>query len=144
VPILLLANLCLGIYVNLSIWYKLTDRTLMGAFVSLAGAALTIVLNVWWIPILGYVGSAWATLACYASMAIVSYLLGRHYYPVAYDVKRVIGYITLGVGLYIAREQLPVGPGWQQPWLLSIELMTIYILVTVLFERRQIGVIVKR
>jgi len=52
VPILLLANLCLGIYVNLSIWYKLTDRTLMGAFVSLAGAALTIVLNVWWIPIL--------------------------------------------------------------------------------------------
>ena len=79
VPILLLANLFLGIYVNLSIWYKLTDRTLMGAFVSLAGAALTIVLNVWWIPEFGYVGSAWATLACYASMAIVSYLLGRHY-----------------------------------------------------------------
>ena len=144
VPILLLANLCLGIYVNLSIWYKLTDRTLMGAFVSLAGAALTIVLNVWWIPILGYVGSAWATLACYASMAIVSYLLGRHYYPVTYDVKRVLGYITLGVGLYIAREQLPVGTGWQKPWLLSIELMMIYILVTVLFERRQIAVIVKR
>ena len=144
VPILLLANLCLGIYVNLSIWYKLTDRTLMGAFVSLAGAALTIVLNVWWIPILGYVGSAWATLACYASMAIVSYLLGRHYYPVAYDVKRVIAYITLGVGLYIAREHLPVGTGWQQPWLLSIELMSIYILVTVLFERRQIAVTFKR
>jgi len=143
VPILLLANLCLGIYVNLSIWYKLTDRTLMGAFVSLAGAALTIVLNVWWIPILGYVGSAWATLACYASVAIASYLLGRHYYPVAYDVKRVIGYITLGVGLYIAKEQLPISAGWQ-PWLLSTELMLIYILVTVLFERRQIAVIVKR
>jgi Na+-driven multidrug efflux pump len=83
-----LANLFLGIYVNLSIWYKLTDRTLMGAFVSLAGSALTIGLNVWWIPKFGYVGSAWATLACYASMAIVSYLLGRRYYPVAYDVKR--------------------------------------------------------
>ena len=144
VPILLLANLFLGIYVNLSIWYKLTDRTLMGAFVSLAGAALTIVLNVWWIPVFGYVGSAWATLVCYSAMAIVSYLLGRHYYPVAYDIKRVIAYITLGVGLYIAREQLPVGTGWQQPWLLSIELMMIYILVTVLFERRQIAVIVKR
>jgi O-antigen/teichoic acid export membrane protein len=143
VPILLLANLCLGIYVNLSIWYKLTDRTLMGAFVSLAGAGLTIVLNVWWIPILGFVGSAWATLACYASMAIVSYLLGRHYYPVAYDVKRVFAYITLGVGLYIAREQLPVSAYWQ-PWLLSIELMTIYILAAVFFERRQIAVIVKR
>lgn len=143
VPILLLANLCLGIYVNLSIWYKLTDRTLMGAFVSLAGAVLTIVLNIWWIPLLGYVGSAWATLACYASMAIVSYLLGRHYYPVAYDVKRVIAYITLGVGLYIAREQLPVGAGWK-PWLLSVELMSIYILMTVLFEGRQIVVMVKR
>jgi O-antigen/teichoic acid export membrane protein len=144
VPILLLANLCLGIYVNLSIWYKLTDRTLMGAFVSLAGAGLTIVLNVWWIPIYGYVGSAWATLACYASMAIVSYLLGRHYYPVAYDVKRVIGYITLGVGLYIARVQLPVGTGWQHPWLLSMELMSIYILMIILFERRQIAIAVKR
>ena len=144
VPILLLANLCLGIYVNLSIWYKLTDRTLMGAFVSLAGAGLTIVLNVWWIPVYGYVGSAWATLACYASMAIVSYLLGRHYYPVAYDVKRVIGYITLGVGLYIARVQLPVGTGWQHPWLLSIELMSIYILMIILFERRQIAIAVKR
>lgn len=143
VPILLLANLCLGIYVNLSIWYKLTDRTLMGAFVSLSGAALTIVLNVWWIPEFGYAGSAWATLACYASMAIASYLLGRLYYPVAYDVKRVLAYITFGVGLYIARQQLPVSAYWQ-PWLLSIELMSIYILVTVLFERRQIAVIAKR
>ena len=144
VPILLLANLFLGIYVNLSIWYKLTDRTLMGAFVSLAGAGLTIVLNVWWIPVLGYVGSAWATLACYTSMAVVSYLLGRHYYPVAYDVKRVLGYITLGVGLYIAREKLPVGTGWQQPWLLSAELMSLYILVTFLFERRQLAGVVNR
>ena len=142
VPILLLANLCLGIYVNLSIWYKLSDRTTMGAFVSLAGAALTIALNVWLIPIHGYVGSAWATLACYTSMAIVSYLLGRHYYPVAYDVKRVLAYIMLGVGLYMTRQQLPVNAGWQS-WLLSIELMTLYILVTVLFERRQIAMIVK-
>jgi O-antigen/teichoic acid export membrane protein len=144
VPVLLLANLFLGIYVNLSIWYKLTDRTLMGAFVSLGGAALTIVLNIWWIPEFGYVGSAWATLACYASMAIVSYLLGRHYYPVAYDVKRVLGYIMLGVCLYGVREQLPVGTGWQTPWLLSVELMSIYILVTALFEGRQFTVIVKR
>ena len=144
VPILLLANLFLGIYVNLSIWYKLTDRTLMGAFVSLGGAALTVVLNILWIPEFGYVGSAWATLACYASMAIVSYLLGRHYYPVAYDVKRVLGYIILGVGLYGVREQLPVDTSWQTPWLLSIELMTIYVLVTALFEGRRLAVIVKR
>ena len=144
VPILLLANLFLGIYVNLSIWYKLTDRTLMGAFVSLTGAALTILLNVWWIPEFGYVGSAWATLACYASMAIVSYLLGRHYYPVAYDIKRVIAYITLGVVLYYTREHLLVGSGRWQPWLLSAELMLLYILTVVLFEYRQIVVKIRR
>ncbi|MDD5412470.1 MAG: oligosaccharide flippase family protein [Methylobacter sp.] len=143
VPILLLANLCLGIYVNLSIWYKLTDRTLMGAFVSLAGATLTIVLNVWWIPILGYVGSAWATLACYGSMAVVSYLLGRKYYPVDYDVKRVIGYIGLGVGLYFAHGQLLMTINWQ-PWLLASALITLYILVTALFEGRQIAVKIRR
>jgi O-antigen/teichoic acid export membrane protein len=143
VPILLLANLFLGIYVNLSIWYKLTDRTLMGAFVSLAGAALTIALNVWWIPVFGYVGSAWATLICYSAMAIVSYLLGRHYYPVAYDIKRVIAYITLGVALYYARLKLPASAGLQ-PWLLSVELMLIYVLTAVLFEYRQIAVKIRR
>ncbi len=137
VPILLLANLCLGIYVNLSIWYKLTDRTLMGAVVSLAGASLTIVLNIWWIPLLGYVGSAWATLACYGSMAIVSYLLGQKYYPVDYDVKRVVGYIALGVGLYFAHAQLLITINWQ-PWQLAGALMLIYILITALCESRQL------
>lgn len=135
VPILLMANLCLGVYINLSIWYKLTDRTLMGALVSLAGAALTIVLNVWWIPLFGYVGSAWATLACYSSMAIVSYLLGQKYYPVDYDVKRVIGYIGLGIGLYFAHGQLLMTITWQ-PWLLAGALMLIYLLIVALFEGR--------
>ncbi len=137
VPILLMANLCLGIYINLSIWYKLTDRTLMGAFVSLAGAALTIALNVWWIPLLGYVGSAWATLACYSSMAIISYLLGQKYYPVNYDIKRVIGYIALGIGLYFAHEQLLTTIAWQ-PWLLASALMLLYVLITALCEGRQL------
>ncbi len=110
----------------------------MGAAVSLAGAALTIVLNIWWIPLLGYVGSAWATLACYGSMAIASYLLGQKYYPVDYDVKRVIGYIGLGLGLYYAHGQLLMSLAWYwQPWLLACALMLIYILTTVLFERRQ-------
>ncbi len=136
VPILLLANLCLGIYVNLSIWYKLTDRTLMGASVSLAGAALTIALNVWWIPLLGYVGSAWATLACYGCMAIVSYLLGQKYYPVDYDVKRMLGYIGLGIGLYFAHEQLLMTIDWQ-PWLLAGALMLLYLLIAALCESRQ-------
>jgi O-antigen/teichoic acid export membrane protein len=136
VPILLLANLCLGIYVNLSIWYKLTDHTLMGAIVSLAGAVLTVVLNVWWIPVFGYVGSAWATLVCYASMAMVSYLLGRKYYPVDYEVKRVVGYIGLGIGLYFMQQQLRIYTD-NKPWLSASELLLLYILVIALFEYRK-------
>jgi len=138
VPILLLANLCLGIYVNLSIWYKLTDRTVMGAFVSLAGAALTIALNIWLIPTLGYVGSAWATLACYGTMVIVSYLLGKKYYPVAYDLKRVIGYTGLGIALYLAHDRLPLDAG-RPAWLSSGGLMLVYLLSVALFERRKLG-----
>ena len=111
VPILLLANLFLGIYVNLSVWYKLTDRTMLGAYVAIGGAALTVALNFWWIPIMGYIGAAWATLACYASMALASYLLSRKYYPVPYDVKRITGYIVLGLILYISNQQLIAATG---------------------------------
>lgn len=106
VPILLLANLCLGIYVNLSVWYKLSDRTGMGAWVSLAGAVLTASLNVWWIPVWGYVGSAWATLACYGFMVILSWLLGQRYYPIAYPLKKITAYLGLGLGLFFGHRYL--------------------------------------
>lgn len=134
VPVLLMANLFLGIYVNLSIWYKLTDRTVLGALVSLAGAVLTIALNVWWIPVYGYVGSAWATLACYASMAIVSYWLGSFIYPVNYPVKRILAYIILGVALYQAKQSLLISID-RQPWIVSLELMMVYLLITALIEK---------
>ena len=135
VPILLMANLFLGIYVNLSIWYKLTDKTLLGAFVSILGALITVGLNLWWIPSLGYVGSAWATLVCYSFMVIVSYSLGQFYYPVAYDLKRILGYIVLGVSLYFLRSVLPFNAGWQNPLLLSASLLALYLLVVFLFEK---------
>jgi O-antigen/teichoic acid export membrane protein len=140
VPILLLANLCLGVYVNLSIWYKLTDRTLMGASVSLLGALLTIGLNIVWIPIWGYVGSAWATLVCYAAMAIVSYGLGQYYYPVNYPIKRILAYIGLGLMLYIAKVQLPMNLEIPS-WVLSIELLSLYLLVVLFVERKSLTTI---
>ncbi|NKN32051.1 lipopolysaccharide biosynthesis protein [Marichromatium bheemlicum] len=112
VPILLIAGMLLGIYVNLSIWYKLTDRTLLGAGVSLIGAAITVVLLWWWVPIHGYVGAAWAHLVCYASMVALSYLLGRRYYPVPYEVGRVLGYLAFGIGLYLLGEWLTETRGW--------------------------------
>jgi O-antigen/teichoic acid export membrane protein len=100
VPVLLLANLLLGIYVNLSIWYKLTDRTLLGSTVSIGGAVITVVLLLSLVPRFGFEGAAWAHLACYGFMVAVSYLLGRRYYPVPYDLLRVGGYLALGLALY--------------------------------------------
>lgn len=115
VPILLLANLLLGIYINLSIWYKLTDRTLMGAWVTLVGSVVTTALLFWWIPMYGYVGAAWAHLACYGTMVSLSYALGRRYYPVPYDLSRVVGYTALGVGLYGASRLLVTYTPWPAP-----------------------------
>jgi O-antigen/teichoic acid export membrane protein len=135
VPILLLANLCLGIYVNLSIWYKLTDKTLMGAWVAIAGALLTIGLNIWWIPIFGYEGSAWATLACYGAMVIASYLLGQRYYPIAYDLKRIFSYIALGVVLYLLQAPLVEFSGWQ-PWWSGSLLLGTYLLAALWMDGR--------
>ncbi|GAB6140352.1 oligosaccharide flippase family protein [Methylosoma difficile] len=136
VPILLFANLFLGIYVNLSVWYKLTDRTSMGAWVSIAGAVLTVALNIWWIPQWGYVGSAWATLVCYAFMALLSYCLGQIYYPVAYDIRRIVGYIAWGVTLYGLHLQAQAAGS--APVLVNASgLMLAYLLSVWLFEGRR-------
>jgi O-antigen/teichoic acid export membrane protein len=137
VPILLLANLFLGIYVNLSIWYKLTDRTLIGAGVSLCAAALTIYLNIKWIPVYGYTGSAWAHLIGYGGMALVSYVLGQIYFPVKYDVLRILAYIGLGLGLYGANLYLQSIIFWS-PGMLAGALLVLYLLVVTLFESRQL------
>lgn len=108
VPILLLANLCLGIYFNLSIWYKLTGQTRFGAYLSVAGAVITLLLNFWWIPIFGYMGSAWATLICYASMMIASYFFGQKYYYVKYRIKRNLFYIFYAIIIYLISAILPI------------------------------------
>lgn len=100
VPILLMANMCLGIYYNLSIWYKLTDRTSFGAYISIFGALITVVLNVLWIPVFGFMGSAWATLICYAFMMIVSFFYGQKHYHIHYNLIRILGYIVLALCLY--------------------------------------------
>jgi len=95
VPIILLANLCLGIYHNLSIWYKLTDRTRFGMYISLIGAVITIVFNVVFIDKMGFMACAYATLIAYGLMMIISFVLGRKYYPVPYDVNRIAIYLFI-------------------------------------------------
>ena len=93
VPILLLANLFLGIYYNLSIWFKLSDRTYYGSWISIFGAVITIVLNIILIPIMGYEGSALVTLVCYVSMSAFSFYLGQKHYPIPYGTGRSLAYI---------------------------------------------------
>lgn len=100
VPILLMANLFLGIFYNLSIWYKLTGQTKFGAYIAIFGAVITLVLNWLLIPRFDYMGAAWTTFACYLSMMVVSYLLGQKYYHVDYDLKRILFYLLFAVAVY--------------------------------------------
>jgi O-antigen/teichoic acid export membrane protein len=100
VSILLLANLFLGIYYNLSIWYKLTEKTKYGAYLSIFGAIITLALNFILIPIIGFVGSAWATLVCYFSMTVASYYLGKKHFPVPYNIRRIGLYLFSMLGIY--------------------------------------------
>lgn len=95
VPILLFAYLFNGIYYNLSVWYKVTDRTIFGAGITIFGAVLTVALNFILIPILGYFGSSLVTLGSYFSMTLISYLFGQKYYPVPYQVLKIIVYLIL-------------------------------------------------
>ena len=101
VPLLALGNIFLGIYYNLSIWYKLTNKNKFGAYITIGGAIITIVLNVLLIPLLHYTGAALATFTCYLFMMIISYKLGQKYYPVPYPVKKLIAYLTISVLLYL-------------------------------------------
>jgi O-antigen/teichoic acid export membrane protein len=100
VPILLLANMFLGIYINLSIWYRLTKKTTAGAYITLIGAAITIVINFIFIPYFSYMACAWATFLCYGTMMVISYLWGQKSYPIPYAWKKLLAYMTIVVILY--------------------------------------------
>ncbi|HMK03813.1 MAG TPA: polysaccharide biosynthesis C-terminal domain-containing protein [Ferruginibacter sp.] len=101
VPLLALGNIFLGIYYNLSVWYKLTNKNMYGAVITIAGAAITIGLNILLIPILHYTGAAIATFSCYLFMMLCSYVLGQKFYAVPYAVKKLVAYLTLVVFIYL-------------------------------------------
>ena len=100
VPILLIANMFLGVYYNLSIWYKLSNRTMAGAWITLLGAVMTISINYLAIPHFGFMASAWATFFCYGTMMVVSYKWGQKVYPVPYATKKLIAYFIITLILY--------------------------------------------
>jgi O-antigen/teichoic acid export membrane protein len=108
VPVLLLAYLFLGIYYNLSIWFKLTDKTHYGTVITVLGAVITIVGNFLLIPVMGFMGSALSALLCYLTMTVVCYWLGQRNYPIPYTVTRDIGYVvfTYSILLLVNRVQI--------------------------------------
>lgn len=114
VPLIILANFFLGIYTNLSVWYKLIDKTHIGAYISIIGAIITLALNYLLIPTMSYYGSAIATIAAYGSMMFISYYFGNKYYPIPYDTNKIATYLLISIGFsavsfYGFRENYYVG-----------------------------------
>jgi len=104
VPILVLANMCLGIYYNLSIWYKLSNRTRAGASITLIGAGITFLINFLFIPRFSYMASAWATFTCYASMMVISFVWGQKAYYVPYPWKKLLAYMVIVIMLFFIHK----------------------------------------
>ena len=133
VPIILLANFCLGIYQNLSVWYKVTDMTKFAAYISSFGAIITLLLNIILIPKYSYLGSAIATLIAYFTMAFLSYFIGKKHYPIPYNIEKILFYLILSISLstisfYGFRDNLLIG-------ILCILIMNLVILLR---EKRRI------
>lgn len=139
VPIILLANLFLGIYNNLSIWYKLTDKTRYGMFFSVSGAIITIVFNIVMIPIIGFIASAWATLLAYGTMMLISYVVGRKHYPVPYQLKKIGLYVFLSV-VFCGISFL----SFRGNYVVSVISILLFLLVVFISEKREITTILQR
>jgi O-antigen/teichoic acid export membrane protein len=139
VPILLIANLCLGVYHNLSVWYKITDRTKFGAIISSFGAVVTLAINIIFIPLYGFKASAIATLCAYGSMMLLSYAFGQKYYKINYPLKRLAIYSLLGISFsmlsfYFFRAQIWIG----------ILFILSYLILAFSFEKRELLYYIKK
>lgn len=125
VPIVLLGQLFLGVYYNLSIWYKLTERTVWGLYMSLVGAAITIGLLFTLVPSVGYIGAAWATFFSFLAMMLISFVVGKKYYPIPYEYGRIALYIGLSIVLWLIYNGAGL-VGYPQQVITAITLMLIY------------------
>ncbi|ARV09651.1 polysaccharide biosynthesis protein [Winogradskyella sp. PC-19] len=139
VPIVLLANLCLGIYHNLSIWYKLTDKTRYGMYISLIGAVITIGFNIVFIPKLGFMACAYATLLAYGLMMFISVALGRKHYPVPYDFKRIVLYLVGGTLIsFLSYYQ------FDRDILIGTVFLCVFVFIVVLLEKNDLKNLLKK
>lgn len=136
VPVLLLAYLFVGVYYNLSVWFKLTDKTYFGTIITAGGAIITVVANYFLIPVAGYLGSSWAAFLCYFSMAVSCYLLGRKYYPIPYSVGRDVAYILITTAIVYAVNSVHIESQVLASSFHGVVLV-IYSLLVFLIERRE-------
>ncbi len=137
VPILLMANVFQGIYYNISFWYKLIDKTYFGSFLAIFAALITLILNYIFIPKYGYIACAWVTFTAYGSVLILSYLLGRKYYSVPYDLKRIIFFVLFAVAIYFGFEYIKSSLGGAKYFIAALLLMG-YAGTTVWIQRKAI------
>lgn len=143
VPLILMANLFLGIYFTLSLWYKLTDKTIYGAYIATFGAVLTLVLNFIFIPKIGYTGSAIAVLVCFVSMTVVSFYFGQKYFPIKYDIKKMSLYFAVSLGLFFIFRFIPF-----QTYIIQISigiiLFVLFMAVVYFGERNDLKILLRR
>lgn len=138
VPIVLLANLFLGIYFNLAIWYKLTDKTRYGMYLSIVGAIITIVLNLVFINKIGFIAAAWATLAAYGSMMVLSYFFGQKHYPVPYNLKQILFYLLIAIGLSIVTLNTNAN------YYINTVLVLVFLGIIIISEKKQLKQLINR
>ena len=139
VPPLLFGYVSLGIYMNLSIWYKLSDQTKYGLYISGVGAVLTIALNIIFIPKFSYMASAWASFASYSVMMVLSYIWGQKNYPIPYNIKKNLAYIMASIvfvflSFYVFKQNIFIGDA----------LLAIFALITFYIERKELMLIFKK
>jgi O-antigen/teichoic acid export membrane protein len=142
VPAVLMANLFMGIYFNLSLWYKLSDKTWMGAWIAGIGAFLTIVTNVMFIPSMGYMGSAYAVLLCFVIMTVISYVVGQKYYKVDYELKRILMYMGIAIGFYYLSSWIHFSITFFR-YILNISLFMAFVALVFVAEKKDLRSLLK-
>lgn len=139
VPVLLFGYVCLGIYSNLSIWYRLSDQTKYGLYISVVGALITIVLNIVLVPKYGFMGSAWVSLLAYFTMMVISYVLGQRNYPIPYNLKRILMYMLTSLVLVVVSFW-----GFNRNLYIGNTLLLVFIFGAYYFEKEELMKLLKR
>jgi O-antigen/teichoic acid export membrane protein len=143
VPVILYAIFLLGVFFNLSMWYKLKNLTQYGAAITIGGALITVFINLIFIPKYGYTASAWAHFTCYLTMVIVSYFLGQHFYRIKYNLKVILLYAILPVVIFIFAQWLKLSYSGAKI-AIHTALFVFYIIIVLLIEKPNIRALVIR